>query len=97
MQKISEEKKTLNYDELMEIINSGYEPIGDLKQALEHPKMLKTYKELPVLINHDRKFVDTYLYYVERPYPYLAESNGISEAEWEARENFRETFLYKYQ
>lgn len=97
MQVMSEEKKTVNYEELMELINSGYEPIGDLKQALEHPKMVKTYKELPVLINHDRKYVDTYLYYVKRPYPCLAESNGISEAEWEARENFRETFLYKYQ
>lgn len=97
MKNISEEKKIINYDELIEIIDNGYEPIGDLKRALEHPKMVKTYKEIPVIIKHDMKIIDTYLYYVERPYPCLSENNGINESEWESRENFREIFGYKYQ
>lgn len=97
MQKVFEEKKTINYEELMEIINSGYEAIGDLKRAMEYPEMLKSYEELPVLIKHHMKIVDTYLYYVERPNPCLVESNGISESEWRDRKKFRETFGYKYQ
>lgn len=69
-----EEKKIVNYEELMEIINSGYEPIGDLKRAMDYPKMLSTYRELPVLMKHDMKIVDTLLYYVEIPFPCLVHS-----------------------
>ena len=89
MQKISEEKYIVNYDELIELVNQGYEPIGDLKKALKHTSLLENYKEIPI--------IDTYLHYNEKPYPSLSENPGISETESKSRDQWRETFGYKYQ
>lgn len=97
MQKISEEKYIINYDELIELVNLGYDPIGDLKKVLKHTSLLKNYKEIPVMIKQDEKIIDTYLYYKENPYPWLYERHGISEVELKSREQWRETFGYKYQ
>ena len=44
MQKISDVKYLVNYDEIMDLINQGYEPIGDLKEALEYPGILTSWK-----------------------------------------------------
>lgn len=97
MQKISEEKYIVNYDELIELVNQGYEPIGDLKRALNHVSLLENYKGIPIMIRQNQKIIDTYLYYKENPYPSLSENNGISETESKSREQWRETFGYKYQ
>ena len=97
MQKVSEEKYIANYDELIELVNQGYKPIGDLKKALKHISLLENYKEIPIMIRQDKKIIDTYLYYKENPYPCIYESPGISEVESKSREQWRETFGYKYQ
>lgn len=97
MQKVSEEKYIVNYEELMGLVNQGYEPIGDLKRALNHMPLLENYKEIPVMIRQNQKIIDTYLYYKGNPYPCLYDSPGISEVESKSRKQWRETFGYKYQ
>ena len=97
MKKVSEEKYIVNYEELIDLINQGYKPIGDLKKAIQHISLLKNYKEIPVMVRQNQKIIDTYLYYREVPYPFLSMRPGISEAESESIEQWRETFGYKYQ
>lgn len=97
MKKVSEEKYIVNYEELIDLINQGYKPIGDLEKAIKHTSLLESYKEIPVMIRQNQKIIDTYLYYKENPYPFLSMRPGISEVESESREQWRETFGYKYQ
>ena len=97
MNKVLEEKRVVNYEELIDLINQGYKPIGDLKKAIQHISLLKNYKEIPVMVRQNQKIIDTYLYYQEIPHPFLSMRPAISEVESESREQLRETFGYKYQ
>ena len=79
---MSTTKYLVNYDEIMVLINQGYEPIGDLKEALEYPGILKSWKnEILIIIREDWKTIDTYFYYKEDPYPKLTRFPGISETQ----------------
>ena len=87
MQKISDIKYLVDYDEIMDLINKGYEPIGDLKEALEYPGILICWKnEIPIIIREDWKTIDTYFYYKEDPCPKLTRIPGISETQANIRD-----------
>lgn len=95
MQRISEIEYIASEEEIKELIEQGYEPISDLRQAMEH-NLLKDSKNIRVYIDHKRKIVDVYSQYREIPYPCLLK-DGVDVAEQRVKEQTLELFGYKYQ
>lgn len=71
MVQISDCKYILNYDEIINLINQGYKPIGDLKETLSCGLLLKGYKKIETYIDTNRKIIDIYWNFRLLPYPHF--------------------------
>ena len=60
MKKMTNKTYVANYDELVDLINDGYYPVGELKHILDHNflHLLRNKVEIEIYLDHDNKILD---------------------------------------
>lgn len=76
MEKISEKEYIASYDEINDLINKGYEPLGDLRILILYRFIEQSNKKIKTYINHESKIIDVYGGAIARKWVFKFDGTG---------------------